>query len=161
MLQQFINRIKSLFRLAIKRFRKNDLNDSPEQILQQAQEEMNKMHEEHRERAVKAITKKNELEQRVKTLEDRILDLNNKAEQAVSAGVSDIASQYLQERQECEISLEDTKNRLPEAIEVAEVIKTYIRHEENKIRERAAQKLGATGVFPMVRIKNLPKDREK
>lgn len=135
MLKRFFNYIKSLFGVAL------DKVEDPELLLSQAQREMHEMHAKNRERAVQAITQKNNLQQMVDDLQKRTDNLQAKAELALKRGDRDLALQLLKEKQSYEVSLSTTKEHLAQAIETSEAVKTHIKREEERIRQKTAEAL--------------------
>jgi phage shock protein A len=110
-------------------------------MLQQATEEMHALHKENRERAIKAITAKNNLQQKADDLQRRVNDLQAKAEIALKSGKRDLALQILKEKQSYEASLTSIQESLQQAIEMSETVKQHIKREEEKIRQKTAEAL--------------------
>lgn len=135
MLKRLINLIKSWFGAGIEQL------ENPELLLQQAQEEMRALHAKNRERAVQAITQKNNLQQMVDDLQRRVDNLQGKAELALKRGDRDLALQLLKEKQGYEVSLQQTRASLEQAIETSEAVKQAIKRQEEQIRQKTAEAL--------------------
>jgi phage shock protein A len=135
MLRRFWNLIKSLFGGAL------DQLEDPELLLSQAQTEMRELHAKNRERAVQAITQKNNLQQMVDDTQKRVDMLQQKAELALKRGDRDLALQLLKEKQQFEVTLNATRESLNQAIETSEAVKTAIKREEERIRQKTAEAL--------------------
>ncbi|MBC8104753.1 MAG: PspA/IM30 family protein [Cytophagales bacterium] len=135
MLKRFWNLIKSLFGAGL------DKLEDPELLLSQAQTEMREMHAKNRERAVQAITQKNNLQQMVDDTQKRVDMLQGKAELALKRGDRDLALQLLKEKQQFEVTLSATRESLNQAIETSEAVKTAIKREEERIRQKTAEAL--------------------
>lgn len=118
-----------------------DKLEDPEILLSQAQREMQEMHARNRERAVQAITQKNNLQQMVDDTNKRVIDLQTKAELALKRGDRDLALQLLKEKQHYEGTLTNLQTSLAQAVETVESVKTAIRREEERIRQRTAEAL--------------------
>ena len=118
-----------------------DQLEDPDVLLSQAQREMTEMHARNRERAVQAITQKNNLQQMVDDTQKRVDNLQAKAELALKRGDRDLALQLLKEKQQYETTLTATKASLAQALETSEAVKTAIRREEERIRQRTAEAL--------------------
>ena len=135
MFKRLLSLIRSWFGAGI------DKLEDPELLLQQAQTEMREMHARNRERAVKAITQKNNLQQMVDDTQRQTDNLQAKAELALKRGDRDLALQLLKEKQSYEQTLQLTRGQLETAIETVEQVKTAIKHEEEKIRQKTAEAL--------------------
>jgi len=148
MLKRLWNYIKSLFSRGL------DTLENPDILLEQAQREMTEMHARNRERAVQAITQKNNLQQMVDDLQKRVDNLQSKAELALKRGDRDLALQLLKEKQGYEISLKSTSESLVQAIDTAEAVKTAIKREEEKIRQKTAEALALKAQWKNAQIQN-------
>jgi len=135
MLRRFWNLIKSMFGAGL------DKLEDPELLLSQAQTEMRELHAKNRERAVQAITQKNNLQQMVDDTQKRVDMLQQKAELALKRGDRDLALQLLKEKQQFEVTLTATRESLNQAIETSEAVKTAIKREEERIRQKTAEAL--------------------
>jgi len=135
MFKRLINLIKSWFGMAV------DKLEDPELLLQQAQEEMRAVHAKNRERAVQAITQKNNLQQMVDDTQKKVDMLQAKAELALKRGDRDLALQLLKEKQSYEQTLQMTRGQLEQAIETSEAVKSAIKAEEERIRQKTAEAL--------------------
>jgi phage shock protein A len=135
MFKRLINLIKSWFGMAV------DKLEDPELLLTQAQEEMRAVHAKNRERAVQAITQKNNLQQMVDDTQKKVDMLQAKAEFALKKGDRDLALQLLKEKQSYDQTLQMTRTQLEQAIETAEAVKTAIKTEEERIRQKTAEAL--------------------
>ncbi len=135
MLKRLWSYLKALFGSGL------DKLEDPDILLSQAQREMTEMHARNRERAVQAITQKNNLQQMVSDTQKRVDNLQAKAELALKRGDRDLALQLLKEKQSYEVSLTTTKASLEQAIEMSESVKTAIKREEEKIRQKTAEAL--------------------
>jgi phage shock protein A len=135
MFKRLINLIKSWFGMAL------DTVENPELLLQQAQEEMRAVHAKNRERAVQAITQKNNLQQMVDDTQKKVDMLQAKAELALKRGDRDLALQLLKEKQSYETTLQMTRSQLEQAIETSEAVKSAIKAEEERIRQKTAEAL--------------------
>jgi phage shock protein A len=118
-----------------------DKLEDPELLLSQAQTEMRELHAKNRERAVQAITQKNNLQQMVDDTQKRVDMLQQKAELALKRGDRDLALQLLKEKQQFEVTLTATRESLNQAIETSEAVKTAIKREEERIRQKTAEAL--------------------
>ena len=135
MIKRFLALMKSLFGRGL------DQLENPELLLEQAQREMTELHARNRERAVQAITQKNNLQQMVDDTQKRVDTLQSKAELALKRGDRDLALQILKEKQSYEQTLTMTRGQLEQAIETSEQVKTAIKREEEKIRQKTAEAL--------------------
>jgi len=135
MLRRFWNLIKSWFGAGL------DNLEDPELLLNQAQTEMRELHAKNRERAVQAITQKNNLQQIVDDTQKRVDMLQQKAELALKRGDRDLALQLLKEKSQYEVTLNQTKENLAQAIDTSEQVKVAIKREEEKIRQKTAEAL--------------------
>ena len=118
-----------------------DKLEDPDVLLSQAQREMTEMHARNRERAVQAITQKNNLQQMVDDTQKRVDSLQQRAEVALKRGDRELALQLLKEKQHYETTLTATQASLAQAIETSESVKTAIRREEERIRQKTAEAL--------------------
>lgn len=135
MLKRFWQYIKALLS------GKLDQIEDPEVLLSQAQREMTEMHARNRERAVQAITQKNNLQQMVDDTQKRVDNLQTKAELALKRGDRDLAKQLLTEKQQYLTTLEMTRTSLTQAQETVDAVKTAIKREEERIRQKTAEAL--------------------
>ena len=135
MLKRFWQYIKALLS------GKLDQIEDPEVLLSQAQREMTEMHARNRERAVQAITQKNNLQQMVDDTQKRVDNLQVKAELALKRGDRDLAKQLLTEKQQYLTTLEMTRGSLTQAQETVDAVKTAIKREEERIRQKTAEAL--------------------
>jgi len=119
----------------------DDEGFDPDALLEQAQRQMREVHARNRERAVQAITQKNNLEQMVKDLEKKTELLKAKAEIADNRGEADIAVNLRKEMASYENSLLLARQSLQQAVEVSEQVKSAIRQEEERIRQKTAEAL--------------------
>lgn len=133
---------------------KLDQLEDPEILLSQAQREMQEMHARNRERAVQAITQKNNLQQMVDDTQKRVDNLQSKAELALKRGDRELALQLLKEKQQYETTLAATKQSLEQAIETSESVKTAIRREEERIRQKTAEALALKAQWKNTQIQN-------
>lgn len=120
---------------------KLDQIEDPEILLSQAQREMQEMHGRNRERAVQAITQKNNLQQMVDDTQKRVDNLQQKAELALKRGDRDLAKQLLTEKQQYMTTLTMTQQSLTQAQETVDSVKTAIKREEERIRQKTAEAL--------------------
>lgn len=135
MLKRFLSYIKSLLSGGL------DKLENPELLLEQAQIEMREVQSRNRERAVQAVTAKNNLQQQVTDMQNRVDNLGKKAEVALKSGQRDLALQLLKEKQSYDQSLQAMKVQLEQAIEMSEQVKVAIQREEEKIRQKTAEAL--------------------
>jgi phage shock protein A len=132
MLKNFIAIVKSWF----------SSHPEPEQIaLERAQKEMEALHNAYRERAVKAITEKNELQNKINVAEFQIKRINEKLERAKERGNTeeDFYAILMQEKDEYEKEIVEMYPRLQVATALCEEIKKEIRDKESDIRERVVR----------------------
>jgi phage shock protein A len=126
--------------------------EDPELLLQQAQEEMRAVHARNRERAVQAITRKNSLQQKVDDTRRKIGELHGRELRAKSWGEHEKAAQYHDEADRYAETLEASEASLTEAIEAAEAVKTAIKAEEARIRQRTGEALVLRSQWKLARI---------
>jgi len=148
MLKRFWNYMKALLSGGL------DKLESPDLLLEQAQREMQESHARNRERAVQAITAKNNLQQSVDDMQKKTDMLGAKAELALKRGDRDLALQLLKEKQSYEASLTATKESLTQAIEASEQVKTAIKREEERIRQKTAEALRMKAEWKSTEIQN-------
>ncbi len=118
---------------------KLDQLEDPEILLAQAQQEMKETQAKNRERAVQAITQKNNLQAEVDKTQKMVSNLQAKAELALKNGDRDLARQLLVEKQQYDGTLTTMAASLQSALETIETIKTAMRREEERIRQKTAQ----------------------
>jgi phage shock protein A len=126
--------------------------EDPDQLLQQAQEEMRAVHAKNRERAVQAITQKNNLEQMVADTQRKVSALQEKAAEAEQRGEYGKAAQYRNEAEDYTRTLEMTEVHYREAVETAEAVKVAIKAEEERIRQKTAEALMLRAQWKSVQI---------
>jgi phage shock protein A len=127
-------------------------NPDPEQLLQQAQEEMRAVHAKNRERAVQAITQKNNLQQMVQDTQRKVETLRAKAVEEEQRGKHGMATQLRVEADRYAETLEMTRHQLEQAIETAEAVKAAIKAEEERIRQKTAEALALRAQWKSVQI---------
>ena len=135
MFTRIINYLKALLGF------KMDQWEDPEVLLAQAQQEMQASHAKNRERAVSASTNKNQLQAEVDKTQRLISNLQAKAEMALKNGDRDLARQLLVEKGTYETSLASLTESLNNALAIVEQVKTAMKHEEDRIRQKAAEAL--------------------
>jgi phage shock protein A len=126
--------------------------EDPDQLLQQAQEEMRAVHAKNRERAVQAITQKNNLEQMIADTRRKVNALHEKAAEAERQGEYGKAAQYRNEADDYGRTLEMTEMHYREAVELAESVKVAIKAEEERIRQKTAEALMLRAQWKSVQI---------
>ncbi len=117
--------------------------ESADQILERAKQQLNALHSQHRARAVEAITAKKHLLNQVDDLAKKIQNLQEKADKAIRRGDQELADKLLREKQRYEESLRSAEETLQHAVETAEQIKVTIKREEEWI----CQAMTATMAF--------------
>jgi phage shock protein A len=127
-------------------------DEDPEMLLQEAQEQMRALHAKNRERAVEAITQKNNLQFMVEDTRRRLEHLRLKAEEAEQTGNLEKAVQCRSEAGQYEQTLVLTEAQLAQAIETAEAVKTAIKSEEERIRQKTAEALALKAQWKSVQI---------
>lgn len=120
---------------------KLDQWEDPEVILNEAVKEMRENQIKNRELAVQAITQKNNLQAEVEKEERITLDLEKKAETALTAGNRELAKQFLKEKALHEQTLGSMRTSLQSAIDSSEKVKVAIKQDEERIRVRTAEAL--------------------
>ncbi len=133
MFGRILNYLKALFGMKL-----DELED-PEVLLAQAQDEMKAAQAKNRERAVQAITQKNNLQAEVDKTTNAMANLDAKAEMALKNGDRDLALQLVREKQALGTNLSSLQASLASAIEMTEQIKTAIRKEEERIRQKTTE----------------------
>jgi phage shock protein A len=126
--------------------------EDPDTLLLQAQEEMRTAAARNRERAVYAITQKNSLEAMVGDLRRTLDHLGEEAEIADRLGDSVKASHLREEAARHFHSLRESEAMLQAAIEVSEQVKTAIRCEEERIRQKSAEALALRSQWHVLKI---------
>ncbi|HVK03831.1 MAG TPA: hypothetical protein VM490_10160 [Armatimonadaceae bacterium] len=124
----------------------------PDVLLARAQREMQELHARNRERAVEAITRKNNLQERADYYQKRVDVLLLQAAQAENLGDVDSAERLRDEAAACEETLNQTLASLAEAVEVAETVKASIKSEEEAIRRRTAEALALKAQWKTVQV---------
>ena len=140
-MQRHLALLRELFPLPKRRLPEEE--ETADQILERAKQQLNALHSQHRARAVEAITAKNNLQNQVDDLGKKIQNLQEKAERAVGKGELLLADKLLQEKQGYEESLRSAEETLQHAVETAEQIKVNIKREEEWI----SQTMAATVAF--------------
>lgn len=131
---------------------KLDQWEDPEVIINEAVREMRENQIRNRELAVQAITQKNNLQAEVEKEERLIADLEKKAQTALLGGNRELAKQFLREKLQHEQTLTDMRASLAQAIEAAEKVKTAIKLEEDRIRQKTAQALALKAKMKQAQI---------
>lgn len=131
---------------------KLDQWEDPEVIINEAVREMRENQIKNRELAVQAITQKNNLQAEVEKEERLIADLEKKAQTALLGGNRELAKQFLREKLQHEQTLTDMRASLAQAIEAAEKVKTAIKLEEDRIRQKTAQALALKAKMKQAQI---------
>jgi phage shock protein A len=103
------------------------------------EKELGALHSAYRERAVKAITEKNDLQNKIKVAEYQVKNLGEKLARAQECGDTDKIPEMIQAREEYEKELHDLQIRLQRAVEVCEAINIEIQQKASEIRERMAR----------------------
>ncbi|HLI47721.1 MAG TPA: PspA/IM30 family protein [Chthonomonas sp.] len=131
---------------------KLDQWEDPEVIINEAVREMRENQIKNRELAVQAITQKNNLQAEVEKEERLVADLEKKAAIALQGGNRELALQFLREKLQHEQTLEQMRASLAQAIEAAEKVKTAIKLEEDRIRQKTAQALALKAKMKQAQI---------
>ena len=144
---------KRLQRLVHQRI-SNELSqvEDPEQLLQQAQDEMHLNLVRNRERAVQAITQKNLLEQMVMDLQKQVSKLCAEAEEAERRGDAVKAAHLQHEISNYSQTLIATESQWESAKETAEQVKSAIQGEQERIRQKTAEALALKSQWQALRI---------
>jgi|GEM_PF-3538426 Uncharacterized protein involved in chromosome partitioning len=124
----------------------------PDLLLARAQKEMQELHARNRERAVEAITRKNNLQERADYLQKRVDILLLQAAQAENLGDLESAERLRAEADAQDEDLNRTLADLANAEEVAETVKAEIKSEEEKIRRKTAEALALKAQWKTVQV---------
>lgn len=124
----------------------------PNLLLERAQREMQELHVKNRERAVQAITQKNNLQALVDDFQKQVDALNAKRREAEDKGETELAAKLQREIDAYEISLDETRKHLVQAIETAEAVKVAIKREEEKIRQKTAEALALKAQWQTIQV---------
>jgi phage shock protein A len=135
MFKRFWNYLKALIT------GKLDQLEDPEVLLSQAQQEMRENLAKNRERAVQAITQKNRLQSMVEETEKRVNNLEAQAEMALKRNDRELALRIMREKITLDESLKSTRQAFEQSIQTSEAVKVAIRREEERVRQRLAEKL--------------------
>jgi phage shock protein A len=106
----------------------------------------------NRERAVQAITQKNRLQSMVEETEKRVNNLEAQAQMALKREDRELALRIMREKITLEESLKNTKQAFEQAIQTSEAVKVAIRMEEERVRQRLAEKLALTANWKQAQI---------
>lgn len=120
---------------------KLDQWEDPEIIINDSLREMKENQIKNRERAVQAITQKNNLQNLVDTEEKKTRLLEQKATLALQQGNRELARQLLREKGMSDATLTNLRASLKQAEETSEAVKTAIRREEDRFRQKTAEAL--------------------
>ena len=120
---------------------KLDQWEDPEIILNESMRQMKENQVKNRELAVQAITAKNNLQAEVDRLERTSAELERKATMLLGAGNRDGAKELLKQKAINDQTLVSMRTNLMSANEASEKVKTAIRQEEERFRQRTAEAL--------------------
>lgn len=118
---------------------KIDTWESPDILIDQLVREMKENQVKNRELAVQAITQKNNLQAEVDRQERMAAEFERKATLALQTGNREAARQLLREKATVETTLGMLRQSLAVALEAAEKVKTAIKSEEERLRQRMAE----------------------
>ncbi|GAB4454078.1 MAG: hypothetical protein OHK0029_08180 [Armatimonadaceae bacterium] len=127
-------------------------SDDPEMLLERAQQQMRAVHAQNRERAVQAITQKNNLQQMVDNLNTKIRRLTEEAQAAQAQGDSGRAEELRHSIAGFQETLAMTETQLAQAIETSESVKAWVRAEEERIRQKAAEAMALRAQWRLIQV---------
>jgi phage shock protein A len=129
-----------------------EAQEDPDQLLQQAQEEMRAVHAKNRERVVETITQKNNLQHLIEETRRKIEALQEQAARAESWGDHVKAAEMRAEVERHAELLQSTEAHYRAAAEAAETAKAAIKAEEERIRQKTAEALALRAQWKSVQI---------